>query len=250
MKIECILRRPGGTTIHISGTGYHFKPEAGNDGGPHVADVADEAHAKRLLAIREGYRPADSSSAALIAPKVAGLVDGAFVLTIAQPPTETALLEVLTALGAADPAALLSIAWPDRFPAKQTPPAAAPAPPASEPLPSAPESPLAADFYVDDPRIVTSAPPSQPAPSMVIGAVDPGSTVPDDSTAQDPDDDDDESDDDEGDDDVPSETAKRLASLDDAALRAEFERVVGRRPSGRAQRETMAAQILNALNEG
>ncbi|SEN87204.1 hypothetical protein SAMN04489859_102019 [Paracoccus alcaliphilus] len=62
MKIESIIRRPGGTNITLGATEYHFKPE-----GPdprHVAIVADEAHARVLLSIAEGYRALDHIPAA------------------------------------------------------------------------------------------------------------------------------------------------------------------------------------------
>lgn len=247
MKIECILRRPGGTKIQIAGADYHFKPEAGNDGGPHVADVADEAHAKRLLAIREGYRPADSSSAALIAPSVVQASDDALVLTVPQPPTESALVEVLTALGAADPHALLSIAWPDRFPAKDGEPQANP--PISPP-PAPPVIPNAWAEHPVDPVSSGQLNPYVPTPSLVIGAVAPASDAPANDDADGDDINEDNNDIDEDGEDEPGEAEKRLAAMDDAALRAEFERVVGRRPSGRAQRDTLMGQILSHLSEG
>jgi hypothetical protein len=53
MKIECKLKRPGGTHVTLGGAKYHFAPQAD---GAHVADVADEAHQDRLLGIAEAYR--------------------------------------------------------------------------------------------------------------------------------------------------------------------------------------------------
>lgn len=53
MKIECILKRKGGTVAEIGGIEYHFKPQ---EGGAHVADVKDNAHIQRFLSIPEGYR--------------------------------------------------------------------------------------------------------------------------------------------------------------------------------------------------
>ncbi len=53
MKIECTLARKGGTFVELDGRTYHFKPD---DNLKHVAEVADEDHITRLLAIREGYR--------------------------------------------------------------------------------------------------------------------------------------------------------------------------------------------------
>lgn len=54
MKIESIIRREGGTTVTVGGVTYRFLP--GND-GRHVAEVENESHAAKLLAITEGYRP-------------------------------------------------------------------------------------------------------------------------------------------------------------------------------------------------
>jgi hypothetical protein len=53
MKIECILKRPGGTHAEIGGITYHFAP---NSDGAHVADVTDNKHIQRFFGIPEGYR--------------------------------------------------------------------------------------------------------------------------------------------------------------------------------------------------
>jgi len=53
MKIECILKREGGSVVDLGGIEYHFEPVAD---GAHVADVADEAHIDRFLSISEGYK--------------------------------------------------------------------------------------------------------------------------------------------------------------------------------------------------
>jgi hypothetical protein len=53
MKIECILKRPGGTKVDLGGTEYHFAPQAD---GAHVAVVKENAHIQRFLSIPEGYR--------------------------------------------------------------------------------------------------------------------------------------------------------------------------------------------------
>ena len=52
MKIECKLKREGGSTIEIGGTTYEFLPDAN---GAHVAEVANTEHAERFLAIPEAY---------------------------------------------------------------------------------------------------------------------------------------------------------------------------------------------------
>lgn len=54
MKIECILKRQGGTVVELSGKTYHFKPQAD---GAHVAEVADDEHIDKLLAVSEAYQP-------------------------------------------------------------------------------------------------------------------------------------------------------------------------------------------------
>jgi hypothetical protein len=52
MKIECKLKREGGSSIEIGGTTYEFLPDAN---GAHVAEVANTEHAERFLAIPEAY---------------------------------------------------------------------------------------------------------------------------------------------------------------------------------------------------
>ncbi len=54
MKIECILKRQGGTVVDLGGKTYHFKPQ---DDGAHVAEVADDEHVEKLLAVSEAYQP-------------------------------------------------------------------------------------------------------------------------------------------------------------------------------------------------
>lgn len=53
MKIECILKREGGSKVEIGGTEYHFAPQAD---GAHVAEVSNNGHIQRFLSIPEGYR--------------------------------------------------------------------------------------------------------------------------------------------------------------------------------------------------
>lgn len=53
MKIECKLKRPGGTHVDMGTAKYHFAPL---DDGAHVADVEDEAHEARFLSISDAYR--------------------------------------------------------------------------------------------------------------------------------------------------------------------------------------------------
>ena len=53
MKIECKLIRDGGTRADIDGVEYHFEPLAD---GKHVAEVVNEVHIDRFLAIPDAYR--------------------------------------------------------------------------------------------------------------------------------------------------------------------------------------------------
>lgn len=53
MKIECKLKRSGGTTVPLGSATYHFTPLTD---GAHVAEVEPEEHIARFLSIPEGYR--------------------------------------------------------------------------------------------------------------------------------------------------------------------------------------------------
>lgn len=55
MKIERIIREPHGSVVTMGGTSYPFAPQ--EPGGPHVAEVENEDHARILLLITEAYRP-------------------------------------------------------------------------------------------------------------------------------------------------------------------------------------------------
>lgn len=69
MKIELKLKRAGGSKIDMGdGTTYHFKPEDGRHESPHVAEVGDSKHMKRLLSI-EGYEIFDPDSASQPEPE-------------------------------------------------------------------------------------------------------------------------------------------------------------------------------------
>lgn len=63
MKIECTIKRPGGTKADIGGTEYHFKPVDDSPLAAHVAEVTNERHIARFLEISESYRPADGETA-------------------------------------------------------------------------------------------------------------------------------------------------------------------------------------------
>lgn len=61
MKVECLIKRKGGSVIEFGHppkvTKFHFKPESDDIDAPHVCDVPDASpHLGKLLAIREGFR--------------------------------------------------------------------------------------------------------------------------------------------------------------------------------------------------
>ena len=56
MKIECLIRREGGSFVGVGGVEYHFAPQPD---GRHVAEVEDDKSIAILLAITEGYRAAE-----------------------------------------------------------------------------------------------------------------------------------------------------------------------------------------------
>jgi hypothetical protein len=66
MKIQCVLHRTGGTVVDLGGKQYHFEPLAD---GTHVAEVDDNAHIDRFLAISDGYRLYRGSESPKCAPK-------------------------------------------------------------------------------------------------------------------------------------------------------------------------------------
>lgn len=56
MKIECLIRRAGGSRVQMDAPKreYHFKPS--DQEQRHIANVDVESHAKAFLRIKEGYR--------------------------------------------------------------------------------------------------------------------------------------------------------------------------------------------------
>ena len=70
--IECLLKRKGGSLVTMAdGTEYHFAP---NLKDRHVAVVANDDHAHRLLSISEGYRlvgavPQEPSAPQVVEPE-------------------------------------------------------------------------------------------------------------------------------------------------------------------------------------
>jgi hypothetical protein len=59
MLIISKIERVGGTRVSLDGAEYLF--EEREAGGPHICDVENDAHAKRLLSIPEGFAAADGS---------------------------------------------------------------------------------------------------------------------------------------------------------------------------------------------
>lgn len=55
MLIVCKIKREGGSNVEIGKKKYHFKPQEA--GGEHIAEVTDDEHIARLLAIKEAYVP-------------------------------------------------------------------------------------------------------------------------------------------------------------------------------------------------
>lgn len=60
MRIECILKREGGSSVELDGQAYLFAPQPD---GRHIAEVKNPSHVKRLLGIAEAYQPAELTDA-------------------------------------------------------------------------------------------------------------------------------------------------------------------------------------------
>jgi hypothetical protein len=86
MKIECTLRRKGGTFVEMPGKTYHFAPTPEDE--RHIADVANDAHIERFLAIPESFRIARSPGAEAVETDATALLRGT-VPPIDTAPTET-----------------------------------------------------------------------------------------------------------------------------------------------------------------
>jgi hypothetical protein len=82
MKIESIAHRQGGTKLTIGNTEYHF---AEREDGRHVCEVTDEAHADRLLSIKEGFRLIDDAQATLDLDQVDPVKPGEAAITVVAP---------------------------------------------------------------------------------------------------------------------------------------------------------------------
>lgn len=166
MKIECILKRAGGTQIVLGKTSYHFKPD---DQDRHVANVEDADHIEILLRIPEGYQPLDP-----------------------LPQRKVSIDDALAALKEQFPGADLSA------------------------------------------FLSSTAPAPTPAASATTVTTDAAQPVTEDADADDETDSDDNG----------------LSDLTDDEIRAEFEKLLGRKPHHNARRDTMEAQIVEALKSG
>ncbi|CAM8654980.1 hypothetical protein [Sphingobium cupriresistens] len=76
MLIESIIRRKNGTKVDLDGVSYHFRPSEDDD--RHTDDVDNQGHIAALLAIKEGFRPADGS--AILANALAETIEGPFFI--------------------------------------------------------------------------------------------------------------------------------------------------------------------------
>lgn len=68
MKIECKLKRQGGSLVTLGGKEYHFTPDQLDR---HVAEVTDEAHIERFLEIPQ-YREIKDDAPAKVEPTTSG----------------------------------------------------------------------------------------------------------------------------------------------------------------------------------
>lgn len=73
MKIECTIRRKLGSTVTLGTTTYKFGP----GDGPHIAEVTDEDHIARLLAVPDSFKIHNpkGGKAAPVAPAPAASVE-------------------------------------------------------------------------------------------------------------------------------------------------------------------------------
>lgn len=72
MKIECKLKRAGGTVAELEGVEYHFAPQ---DDGAHVVEIENVEHIERFLAIPSAYGIYMADSPKTLPKPVAAAVD-------------------------------------------------------------------------------------------------------------------------------------------------------------------------------
>lgn len=241
MLIESIIHRPKGTKVALLGGSYHFLPNAE---GKHVAEVEDDRDIATLLAIKEGFRPADGS--VLSTAGELPVIDGAYFI-FRGPQDAEAFQDWLRAIPdmMVEPAEFVLLI--DKIAAGEANLDGFPLPePRKDPI-----SPASLFAGVRVPTELSSPPP--PANSIVPNQADsPGSDA---GGLQDTGDggagaaggagsdtDEEEDGDDEEEDHSPPPPPPS-GDLDREALAKEYDELIGHRPNGRWSAEKIAAAI-------
>ncbi|KFD27077.1 hypothetical protein [Sphingobium yanoikuyae] len=241
MLIESIIRRQGGSTVDLGSAKYHFRPDLE---GRHVAEVDDPAHIATLLAIKEGFRPADGS--VLSTAGELPVIEGAYFI-FRGPQDAEAFADWLRAIPdmLTEPAEFVLLI--DKI-------AAGEANLDGFPLPEPRKEPISPASLLAGVRVATelSSPPP-PANSIVPNQADsPGSDA---GGLQDTgdggagaaggagSDTDEEEDGDEEEEDAPPPPPPPSGDLDREALAKEYDELIGHRPNGRWSAEKIAAAI-------
>lgn len=189
MLIQRIHSLPKGTIVTFpGGFSYHFLPR--EPGGPHVADVENQRHIDRFLAMPEGYRAVEPPAPA-------------------QPTVPVQAPELAAALASADIPAGDALHAPE---------------PQDDDIAAAEDADADTDEGAAD---LSGEDDQQPDDQTDAGKAVEDPAQPEAGTPAD----------------LPDFTA-----MSDDQLRAEFEASVGRKPSSRAGRATMIAQITAALS--
>lgn len=253
MLIESIIKRQLGTKVTLRHS-YHFKPD---DDGRHVAEVEDDADIAALLAIKEGFRPANGTLAVL--SEALPLIEGAYFIIrgpqdmeafldwersvphMREEPLEFVALVDKIAIGEASLDGFQLI--PNETPARAT--AGVPSMAGPSPRPSADNSIMPTD------QTQTASPSADTDGSQATGdgGADAAGGVGTDSDQAE------EDEDEEGDapppppppppPPTPPPAAPSAADLDREALAKEYDELIGHRPNGRWS----AARIAEALAE-
>ncbi|PZU71055.1 hypothetical protein [Sphingobium sp.] len=242
MLIESIIHRPKGTKVALLGGSYHFLP---NTEGKHVAEVEDDRDIATLLAIKEGFRPADGS--VLSTAGELPVIDGAYFIFRGPQDAEAfqdwlrAIPDMLT-----EPAEFVLLI--DKIAAGEANLDGFPLPePRKDPI-----SPASLFAGVRVPTELSSPPP--PANSIVPNQADsPGSDA---GGLQDTGDggagaaggagsdtDEEEEDGDEEEEEHSPPPPPPSGDLDREALAKEYDELIGHRPNGRWSAEKIAAAI-------
>lgn len=244
MLIESIIKRQLGTKVTLRHS-YHFKPD---QDGRHVAEVEDDADIAALLAIKEGYRPADGTIA-ILADALPG-IEGAFFIVrgpqdmeafcdwarsvphMREEPLEFVALVDKIAIGEASLDGFQLI--PNETPARATagvPPMAGPSP-----RPSADNSIMP----TDQPQAASSSANTDGSQATGDGGADAAGGVGTDSGSED-------EDEDEGEEDGAANKypppKPNADELDREALAMRYAELNGHRPNGRWTAEKIAAVL-------